>query len=103
MRAGPGSCQPRYLLDEFCRTYDAAHLHRMESVPTASGHRHGTRRLRVDPRCRISGIDQRRWYRELKSRNVLHLPHAEEAAVRLSRCSKTLDDYAARVYGVVLP
>lgn len=45
----------------------------------------------------------RRWYRELKSRDVLHLPHAEEAAVRLSQCGKTLDDYAVLVYGVVLP
>jgi hypothetical protein len=45
----------------------------------------------------------RRWYRELKSRDVLHVPQADEAASRLSQCSEILDGYAARVYAVVLP
>ena len=45
----------------------------------------------------------RRWYRDLKSRDVLHLPEAETAAERLAHCSEVLEGYAARVYEVTLP
>ncbi|WP_426997762.1 Chromate resistance protein ChrB [Pseudarthrobacter sp. N5] len=45
----------------------------------------------------------RRWFRELKSRDVLHLPEAETAAGHLVRCSEALDGYAAHVYAVTLP
>ncbi len=40
----------------------------------------------------------RRWYRDLKKRDVLGLPEAEAAEQRLLACSATLDDYAERVY-----
>ena len=45
----------------------------------------------------------RRWYRDLKSRDVFHLPDADTAAGRLARCTETLNDYADRVYAAVLP
>lgn len=44
----------------------------------------------------------RRWYRDLKSRDVLHLPEAETAAERLAGCSRVLEGYAAQVYEVTL-
>lgn len=40
----------------------------------------------------------RRWYRELKKRDILALPDAEEAAARLRECERALDGYAERVY-----
>ena len=45
----------------------------------------------------------RRWYRELKPRDVFHLPAAEAAGTHLARCTEALNDYANRVYAVVLP
>jgi len=45
----------------------------------------------------------RRWYRELKSRDVLHLPKAAEAAEHLSRCVDALEGYASLVYEKTLP
>ncbi|MCZ2404725.1 chromate resistance protein ChrB [Paenarthrobacter sp. Z7-10] len=45
----------------------------------------------------------RRWYRELKSRDVLRLPQADVAQDHLSRCVSVLDDYAQQVYETVLP
>ncbi|MET4538263.1 hypothetical protein ABIE37_000018 [Arthrobacter bambusae] len=45
----------------------------------------------------------RRWYRELKSRDVLHLPQAGEAAARLARCAEALEGYASLVYEATLP
>ncbi|MEQ4567378.1 Chromate resistance protein ChrB [Paenarthrobacter sp. CAP02] len=44
----------------------------------------------------------RRWFRELKSRDVLHLPQAGEAADHLARCGTALERYASRVYEVTL-
>lgn len=40
----------------------------------------------------------RRWYRDLKSRDVLELPEARQAEERLQECSRCLDDYAEMVY-----
>lgn len=40
----------------------------------------------------------RRWYRELRRRDVLRLPQAGDAAQRLRQCEETLEDYAERVY-----
>ena len=40
----------------------------------------------------------RRWYRDLKKRDVLELPEAQTAAQRLRTCVAELDDYAERVY-----
>ncbi|MET3921763.1 Chromate resistance protein ChrB [Arthrobacter sp. UYEF20] len=45
----------------------------------------------------------RRWYRELKSRDVLRLLQADTAEERLSRCAEILDGYARQVYDAVLP
>lgn len=45
----------------------------------------------------------RRWYRDLKSRDVLHLPQAEAAAEHLNRATDTLNAYAERVYAAILP
>lgn len=40
----------------------------------------------------------RRWYRDLKKRDILSLPDAENAAVLLVGCERTLDAYAEQVY-----
>lgn len=40
----------------------------------------------------------RRWYRDLKKRDVLALPAAEGAAARLRECDQALDGFAERVY-----
>jgi hypothetical protein len=40
----------------------------------------------------------RRWYRDLKKRDVLELPEAQAAQERLRTCTASLDDYAERVY-----
>lgn len=40
----------------------------------------------------------RRWYRDLKKRDVLELPEAKTANERLRTCADVLDDYAERVY-----
>ncbi|WP_043470031.1 Chromate resistance protein ChrB [Arthrobacter sp. Rue61a] len=45
----------------------------------------------------------RRWYRELKSRDVLHLPQATEASAQLAQCADTLEGYASLVYDATLP
>ncbi|WP_026546578.1 Chromate resistance protein ChrB [Paenarthrobacter nicotinovorans] len=44
----------------------------------------------------------RRWYRELKSRDVLHLAQAGEAASLVARCAEALEGYAAMVYDATL-
>ena len=43
----------------------------------------------------------RRWYRDLKARDVLELPEAADAERRLKACVEVLDDYADRVYRAV--
>jgi hypothetical protein len=43
----------------------------------------------------------RRWYRDLKGRDVLELPEAVDAERRLKACVEVLDDYADRVYQAV--
>lgn len=40
----------------------------------------------------------RRWYRDLKARDVLELPAAVDAEQRLKECVELLEDYADRVY-----
>jgi hypothetical protein len=40
----------------------------------------------------------RRWYRDLKRRDILVLPDAEDAAARLRECERSLDGYAEQVY-----
>ncbi len=40
----------------------------------------------------------RRWYRELKKRDVLHLPEGAAAEARLQECTDRLDDYTEKVY-----
>ncbi|PZU44046.1 MAG: chromate resistance protein ChrB [Microbacterium sp.] len=40
----------------------------------------------------------RRWYRDLKKRDILALPAAEKAAERLRECDLALDGYAEQVY-----
>ncbi|GAB2451905.1 Chromate resistance protein ChrB [Nocardia tengchongensis] len=40
----------------------------------------------------------RRWYRDLKLRDVLELPQAREAEQRLKQCTEVLADYADQVY-----
>ncbi|SEJ73672.1 hypothetical protein SAMN04487917_11192 [Arthrobacter sp. yr096] len=45
----------------------------------------------------------RRWYRDLKSRDVLLLPQAGEAAGLLAGCADALEAYAAMVYEATLP
>lgn len=43
----------------------------------------------------------RRWYRELKKRDVLELSEAQDAEQRLRACSNLLDGFADRVYKTV--
>ena len=43
----------------------------------------------------------RRWYRELKVRDVFGAPLAAEAEQRLKHCAERLEDYADRVYQAV--
>ncbi|MFJ6536874.1 Chromate resistance protein ChrB [Paenarthrobacter sp. NPDC091711] len=45
----------------------------------------------------------RRWFRELKSRDVLRLPVAGDASARLARCTEALEAYASLVYDATLP
>jgi ChrB-like protein len=40
----------------------------------------------------------RRWYRELKLRDVQNLPESATAEQRLKECTEVFDDYADRVY-----
>ncbi len=43
----------------------------------------------------------RRWYRDLKARDVLELPEAAEAERRLKACVEVLDYYADQVYRAI--
>ncbi len=43
----------------------------------------------------------RRWYRDLKKRDVLALPEASAAEERLLNCERVLDGYAEQVYQVM--
>lgn len=43
----------------------------------------------------------RRWFRDLKKRDVLALPEAQTAEERLDECGSLLDGYAEQVYEVV--
>jgi len=43
----------------------------------------------------------RRWYRDLRRRDVLRLPEAREAERRLRGCETLLNEYAERVYEAV--
>lgn len=43
----------------------------------------------------------RRWYRDLKKRDVLELPEATAADARLRACAAVLDGYAEQVYQAV--
>ncbi|MEO6942583.1 MAG: Chromate resistance protein ChrB [Terrimesophilobacter sp.] len=43
----------------------------------------------------------RRWYRDLKRRDVLQLPEAQSAEQRLRNCGDVLDHYAEEVYRVM--
>lgn len=43
----------------------------------------------------------RRWFRDLKKRDVLALPEAREAEERLGACTLYLDGYAEQVYATV--
>ena len=43
----------------------------------------------------------RRWYRELKLRDLFGAPSAGEAEQHLKQCTERLEDYAERVYGAV--
>jgi hypothetical protein len=43
----------------------------------------------------------RRWYRDLKKRDVLQLPEAITAENRLRHCADVLDGYAQQVYDVM--
>lgn len=45
----------------------------------------------------------RRWYRDLKSRDVLRLSQAATAQEHLTRCTTALEGYAQQVYETVLP
>ena len=40
----------------------------------------------------------RRWFREIRSRDVFHAPSAEIAEHRLKECGEVLEDFADRVY-----
>lgn len=40
----------------------------------------------------------RRWYREIRSRDVFGAPSGDLAEQRLKQCSEVLDDFANRVY-----
>lgn len=43
----------------------------------------------------------RRWYRDLRARDLLGAPAADPAGARLKQCEKRFDDYAERVYAAV--
>jgi hypothetical protein len=43
----------------------------------------------------------RRWFRELKARDIFAVPEGADADVRLKRCAEVLDDYADEVYQAV--
>lgn len=43
----------------------------------------------------------RRWYRDLKSRDVLELPQAQAASETLHGCATVFDDYADKVYSTL--
>lgn len=43
----------------------------------------------------------RRWYRDLKSRDVLELPEAQAAEERLRECTAVFDEYAEKVYATL--
>jgi hypothetical protein len=43
----------------------------------------------------------RRWYRELKLRDLFTAPSATDAEQRLKRCTEHLEEYAERVYSAV--
>ena len=43
----------------------------------------------------------RRWFRDLKSRDVLELPEAQAAEERLRKCSAVFDEYAEKVYATL--
>ncbi|NYE95455.1 hypothetical protein FHU41_001705 [Psychromicrobium silvestre] len=43
----------------------------------------------------------RRWYRDLKKRDVLELPEAKTADTRLRACAAALDGYAEQVYQAI--
>jgi phosphoketolase len=43
----------------------------------------------------------RRWYRELKVRDLFGAPSAVQAEQRLKHCAERLEDYADRVYQAV--
>jgi len=43
----------------------------------------------------------RRWYRELKVRDLFGAPSADEAEQRLKQCQTRLDDFANRVYAAL--
>ena len=43
----------------------------------------------------------RRWYRDLKRRDVLELPEAAAAEARLQHCEELLDGYAEQVYAAM--
>lgn len=44
----------------------------------------------------------RRWYRDLKARDVLALPEARAAAQQLAGCSDVLETFAEQVYEATL-
>jgi hypothetical protein len=43
----------------------------------------------------------RRWYRDLKSRDVLELPEARAAEERLRECTAVFEEYAESVYATL--
>jgi hypothetical protein len=43
----------------------------------------------------------RRWFRELKARDIFAVPEGADADVRLKGCAEVLDDYADEVYQAV--
>lgn len=43
----------------------------------------------------------RRWYRDLRARDLLGTPAADDAAQRLKQCAERFDEYAERVYAAV--
>lgn len=43
----------------------------------------------------------RRWYRDLKNRDVLELPEAPAAEERLRQCAAVFDEYAEKVYAAL--
>ena len=48
-----------------------------------------------------SMVRLRRWFRDLKSRDVLELPEADTAADFLRRCADLFDDCSERVYSAL--